>query len=100
MIFKVNSFFHDKFCMTIKLLYVLNIHVLSVVVMIISSLHTAKQIKCQKALTSMHLHLNQSPLKRLKPHSNPEPLSSQTNTQPFGQTGQIIELCSEYLSVR
>ena len=28
----------------------------------------------------------------------PEPLSSKTNTQPFGQTGQIIELFSEYLS--
>ena len=31
---------------------------------------------------------------------NPEPLSSETDTQPFGQTGQMIELCSEYLSVR
>ena len=27
---------------------------------------------------------------------NPQPLSSQTNTQPFSQTGQIIELCCEY----
>ena len=31
---------------------------------------------------------------------NPEPFGSWMNTQPFGQTGQIIELCSEYLSVR
>ena len=30
----------------------------------------------------------------------PEPLSSWTNTQTFGQTGQMIDLCSEYLSVR
>ena len=32
--------------------------------------------------------------------SSPEPLSSEMNTQPFGQTGQMIQLCSEYLSVR
>ena len=36
--------------------------------------------------------------KWLQQDSNSEPLSSQTNTQPFGQTGQTIELCSEYLS--
>ena len=36
----------------------------------------------------------------LQLNSNPEPLSSETNTQPFGQTGQMLELCSEYLSVR
>ena len=32
--------------------------------------------------------------------SNPEPLNSQTNTQPFIQIGQIIELCCEYVSVQ
>ena len=32
--------------------------------------------------------------------SNPQPLSSLTNTQPFSQTGQMTELCCEYLSVR
>ena len=61
MIFKVNNFFHDNFCRTIKLLCVLNIHVLSAVVMIISSLHTAKQIICQSenidVRTSMRWHL-------------------------------------------
>ena len=31
---------------------------------------------------------------------NPQPLSSWTNTQPFGKTGQMIELCCEYLPVR
>ena len=36
----------------------------------------------------------------LQRDSNPQPLSSQTNTQPCGQTGQMIELCCEYLSVR
>ena len=38
--------------------------------------------------------------KWLQLDSNPEPLSSYTNTHPSGQTGQMIELCSEYLSVR
>ena len=32
--------------------------------------------------------------------SNPQPPSSETNTQPFSQTDQIIELCCEHLSVR
>ena len=39
-------------------------------------------------------------IKWLQRDSNRQPLSSYTNTQPFGQTGQIIELCCEYLSVR
>ena len=38
--------------------------------------------------------------KWLQLDSNPQPLSSSTNTQPFSQTGQMIELCCEYLSVR
>ena len=29
--------------------------------------------------------------------NNPKPLSSKMNTQPFGQTGQMIELSCEYL---
>ena len=32
--------------------------------------------------------------------SNRKPLSSLTNTQRFSKTGQMIELCCEYLSVR
>ena len=32
--------------------------------------------------------------------SNPQPLSSQTNTQPFSQTSLMVELCCEYLSVQ
>ena len=38
--------------------------------------------------------------KWLQRNMNPWPLSSKTNTQPFRQTGQMIELCCEYLSVR
>ena len=32
--------------------------------------------------------------------SNSEPLNLGTNTQGFAQMGQMIKLCSEYLSVR
>ena len=39
-------------------------------------------------------------IKWLQRDSNPQPLSSSTNTQPFSQTGQMIEPCCEYLSVR
>ena len=31
---------------------------------------------------------------------NYQPLSSEMNNQPFRQTGQMIELCYEYLSIR
>ena len=33
-------------------------------------------------------------------NSNPQRLSSNTNTQPLSQIGQMIELCWEYLPVR
>ena len=39
-------------------------------------------------------------IKWLQRDSNPQPLSSKTNTQPFAPTGQMIELCCEYLTVR
>ena len=39
-------------------------------------------------------------IKWLELDSNQEPHSSEMNTEPFGQTGQMIELFSEYLSVR
>ena len=32
--------------------------------------------------------------------SNPQPISLQTNTKRFSQTGRRIKLCCEYLSVR
>ena len=37
--------------------------------------------------------------KWLQLDSTPQPLNLQTNTQPFNQTGQMIELCCDYLSV-
>ena len=36
----------------------------------------------------------------LQLNSKQQPLSSSTNTQPFSETGQMIELCWEYSSVR
>ena len=39
-------------------------------------------------------------LQWLQLDSNPQPLSSKTNTQPFSQTDQMIELCCDYLYVR
>ena len=38
--------------------------------------------------------------KWLQRDSKPQSLTSETNTRPFGPTGQMIELCCEYLSVR
>ena len=35
----------------------------------------------------------------LQLESNPQPLSSSTNTQPFRKTDQTIELCCEYVTV-
>ena len=40
-----------------------------------------------------------SGIKWLQLDVNLEQIRSKTNTQPFSQTGQMIELCSEYLSV-
>ena len=36
----------------------------------------------------------------LQQDSNPQPLSFYMNTQRFSQTGQMIKLCCEYLSLR
>ena len=43
--------------------------------------------------------VNYNFFKWLQQDSNPQPLSSEMNTQPFSQTGQMIELCRENLSV-
>ena len=46
---------------------------------------------------------DQGPFRKFKwqqQNSNPEPLSTQTNTEPFIKNCQMIELCCEYLSVR
>ena len=61
-------------------------------------IHTLQLPECQGTPCS-----KQAPylkIKWLQRDSNPQPLTSSKNTQPFGQTGQMIELCCEYLSVR
>ena len=45
-------------------------------------------------------HVQNLKFKWLQLDSNPEPLSLWKNTKLFGKTDQIIELCSQYLSVR
>ena len=42
---------------------------------------------------------NEKVVKWLQRDSNPQPLSLLKNTQPFGQSSQMNELCCEYLSV-
>ena len=54
--------------------------------------------ECQGTLCSQ-----QAPCLRFKCSQqdyNIQPTSTSTNTQPFCQTGQMIELCCEYLSAR
>ena len=61
-------------------------------------IHTLQLPECQGTPCS-----KQAPYLKimwLQRESNPQPLSSSTNTQPFDPTGQMIELCCEYLSVR
>ena len=61
-------------------------------------IHTLQFPECQGTPCSKQAsYLN---IKWLQLDSNPQPLSSWTNTQPFSQTGQMIEQCCEYLSVR
>ena len=61
-------------------------------------IHTLQLPKCEGTPSS-----KQPPylkIKWLQQDSNPQPLTSLTNTQPFGETGQMIDQCCEYLSVR
>ena len=61
-------------------------------------IHTLQLPECQETPC-----LKQAPdlkIKWLQRDSNPQPLTLSTNTQPFGQTSQMMELCCEYLSVR
>ena len=61
-------------------------------------IHTLPLPECQGTPCSKQApYLN---IKWLQRDSNPQPLSSETNNQPFGETGQMIELFCEYLSVR
>ena len=60
--------------------------------------YTLYSTECQGTPCSKQVqYLN---FKWLQLELNPQSLSSKTNTQPFGQTGQMIELCCEYLSVQ
>ena len=60
-------------------------------------IHTLQGPDCEGTPCSKEApYLN---IKWLQRDSNPQPLSLQTNTQPFSQTGQMIELSYEYLSV-
>ena len=61
-------------------------------------IHTLYLPECQGTPCSKQAqHLKFTCLQR---DSNLQALTSQTNTQPFSQTGQMIELCCDYLSVR
>ena len=61
-------------------------------------IHTLCLSECQE--TSFSKQLRYLKFKWLQQDSNSDSFSSETNTQTFGQTGQMIELSCEYLSVR
>ena len=46
--------------------------------------------------TEESIYVNSKPMVNDQQDSNQQPLSSWTKTQSFSQTGQMIELCSEY----
>ena len=51
-------------------------------------------------ISFFRLFINQTKkFDRLQPYLNPQPLSSLTFTKPFDKTGQMVEICYEYLSV-
>ena len=61
-------------------------------------IYTLYSTDCQGAPCSKQVQSLK--FKWLQLELNPQSLSSETNTQPFGQTGQMIELCCEHLSVQ
>ena len=61
-------------------------------------IHTLQLPECQG--TPCSKQASYLKFKWLQRDSNPQPLSSSTNTQPFSQTGQMIVPRCEYLSVR
>ena len=61
-------------------------------------IHTLQLPECQG--TPCSKQASYLKIKWLQRDSNPQPLSSWTNTLPFSQTGHMIEQCCEYLSVR
>ena len=71
---------------------------LSYHVRVLEWIHTLQFPECQGTPCS-----KQAPylkIKWLQLTSKPQPFSSWMNTQPFGQIGQMIDLCCEYLPVR
>ena len=65
---------------------------------VLELIYTLSLPKCQETTCSSQARYLK--FKWQQRDSNPEPLNSQTNTQPFIQIGQIIELCCEYVSVQ
>ena len=61
-------------------------------------IHTLQLPECQR--TPCSKQASYLKIKWLQRDSNPQPLSSWTKTQPFSQTGQMIEQYCEYLSLR
>ena len=61
-------------------------------------IYTLYTTKCQETICSKQARYLK--FKWLQQDSNPQPLSSSVNSQPFSQTSQMIELCCEYLIVR
>ena len=61
-------------------------------------IHTLQLPECQG--TPCLKQARNLKFKWLQLDSNPQPLSSYTNTKPFSQAGRMIELCCEYLFVR
>ena len=64
---------------------------LSCHIRVLERIFNLQLFECEGTSSSKHLTL-----KWPKRDSNPQLFSSWTNTQPFSQTGQIIELCCEY----
>ena len=67
-------------------------------VRVLEWIHTLYLPECQA--TSSSKQVQYLKFKWLQRDSNPQPLSSWTNTKPFGQTDQMIDMSWEYLSVR
>ena len=65
---------------------------------ILEWIHTLLLPECQG--TSYSKHVWDLKFKWLQLNSKLQPFSSWTNTQPFSQTGQLTEMCCEFLSVR
>ena len=66
----------------------------------VCSYHVTYTFQYESTLYSCSKQARYLKFKWLQQDSNPQPLSWSTNNQPFSETGQMIEPCCEYLSVR